>query len=408
MLDLFFHEDTFEKCLKCNACVVNCPVSNETFDFGGPKHLGPELKRLMDNQQVIDDKRIELCTLCGNCDISCPENVHVSTLTAYAKAIHSELSGTKFRDVVLSNAEFVGKLASAFAPITNLAMGMRPVRKVMEATVGIPADRLFPKYRFNHFNRLYNKKTASTKRKVAYYVGCYATYNAPNVATSFVKVMEYNGIEVVKPEQKCCGVPMFANGQLKQGLKNANFNIQRFLEYTRQGYDVVVTCTSCTLALKKEYVSFLQTEDAKELASHVYDADEYLRVLMENGELNTNFAPREEKARYYAPCHMKAQGIGNPAMDILELIPGYEIQDTGAGCCGQCGTFGFKVEKYDVSMNIGNKLAKTVNDVNAEYTVTECGMCKNQLDQLTDQPVKHPMEILAEAYLVGDKVLANK
>jgi glycerol-3-phosphate dehydrogenase subunit C len=393
-----FDEDTFEKCLKCNACVASCPVSNTTLDFGGPKHLGPELKRLMENQQIIDDKRIELCTLCGNCDMSCPENVHVSTLTAYAKAIHADQSGTKFRDLVLSNAEMVGKLASTFAPITNLAMGMNPVRKVMEMVMAIPAERQFPKYRFNNFNRVYKKKTAATERKVAYFVGCYATYNAPEVGMSFVKVMENNGIDVVIPDQKCCGVPMFANGQLKQGMKNANDNINSFLEYTRQGYDVVVTCTSCTLALKKEYVSYLKSEEAIELASHVYDADEYLRILMEQGELNMNFAPMNERAGYYAPCHMKAQGIGNPAMDILELIPGYEIQDVGAGCCGQCGTFGFKKEKYDVSMKIGRPMAEAVKDVDADYTVTECGMCKNQLDQLTDKKVKHPMQILAESY----------
>lgn len=398
MFELKLDESTFDKCLKCNACVVNCPVANTTLDFGGPKHLGPELKRLMDNQQLIDDKRIELCTLCGNCDMSCPENVHVSTLTAYAKAIHTEMSGTKFRDLVLSNAELVGKLASSFAPVTNLAMGMSPVRKVMEKVMDIPAERQFPKYYFNNFNRLYKKKTASTKRKVAYFVGCYATYNAPEVGMSFIKVMEYNGIEVVKPDQKCCGVPIFANGQMKQGIKNANYNINSFLEYTRQGYDVVVTCTSCALALKKEYVSFLKTKEAKELASHVYDADEYLRLLKENEELNMDFAPMKEKAGYYAPCHMKAQGIGNPAMDILEMIPDYEIQDVGAGCCGQCGTFGFKTEKYDVSMKIGRPMAEAVKEVDADYTVTECGMCKNQLDQLTDKVVKHPMQILADSY----------
>jgi glycerol-3-phosphate dehydrogenase subunit C len=398
VLELHLPETTFEKCLKCNACVASCPVSNTTLDFGGPKHLGPELKRLMENQQVIDDKRIEYCTLCGNCDMSCPENVHVSSLTAYAKVIHSDISGTKLRDLVLSNAELVGKLASSFAPVTNLAMGMKPVRKVMEMALGIPAERQFPKYRFTNFNRVYHKKTAGTSRKVAYFVGCYATYNAPLVAESFIQVMEHNGIEVVKPAQKCCGVPMFANGQMKQGLKNAIYNITNLLEYTRQGYDVVLTCTSCTLALKKEYVAYLKTEEAKELASHVYDADEYLRMLKENDELNMNFAPLKETAGYYAPCHMKAQGIGNPAIDILELIPGYEIKDVGAGCCGQCGTFGFKVEKYDVSMKIGRSMAEAVEEAAADYTVTECGMCKNQLDQLTDKEVKHPMQILAESY----------
>jgi glycerol-3-phosphate dehydrogenase subunit C len=391
-------ETTFEKCLKCNACVVSCPVSNVTLDFGGPKHLGPELKRLMNNQQVIDDKRIELCTLCGNCDMSCPENVHVSTLTAYAKAIHSDMSGTKLRDLVLSHAELVGKFASAFAPAANLAIRMKPIRQMMEMAMGIPVERKFPLYRFHNFKRTYKRKTAGTERKVAYFAGCYATYNAPEVAESFIKVMKYNGIEVAIPEQKCCGVPMFANGQMKQGLKNANYNINSLLKYIRQGYDVVLTCTSCTLALKKEYISFVKTKEAEELASKVYDADEYLRMLKEAGKLNMNLAPIHHKAGYYAPCHMKGQGIGNPAMDILELIPGYKIQDLGAGCCGQCGTFGFKVEKYDVSIKMGQLMAEAVNEADADYTVTECGMCKNQLDQLTDKIVKHPMQILADAY----------
>lgn len=411
MLDYSFLDRSFDACLKCNACTVSCPVSSVSLEFGGPKHLGPELKRLTDNQQMIDDKRIELCTLCGNCDISCPENVHVSTLTAYAKAIHADIEGTKLRDQVLSNAELVGIAASAFAPITNVAMTMKPVRKAMELVMGIPAERKFPKYRFNNFKRKYKKTTAQTKRKVAYFVGCYATYNAPEVADSFVEVMKYNGIEVAVPKQKCCGVPMFANGKMEQGLKNANYNIESLLEYTEQGYDIVLTCTSCTFAFKKEYVNYLKSEGAIELAKHVYDADEYLRLLHECGELNTDFAPMNVKAGYYAPCHMKGQGIGNPAMDILGLIPGYEIQDVAAGCCGQCGTFGFKEEKYDISMKIGKTMADAIADANADYTVTECGMCKNQLEQLTPKTVIHPMQILAESYsksLADDSLASSK
>lgn len=398
MLDLNMFEDSFEKCLKCNACVASCPVTGATLDFGGPKHMGPELKRLIDNQQVIDDKRIEYCTLCGNCDLSCPENVHISTLTTYAKAIHTEKHGSTFRDFVLSNAELVGKMASAFAPVTNMAMKMKPMRQVMETVMRIPKERKFPNYKFKNFNRSFDNKVHGSKRKVAYFVGCYAMYNAPEVADSFVKVMNFNGVEVVKPRQKCCGVPMLANGRLKQARKNAAFNIDSLLEYTRKGYDVVTTCTSCGLALKKEYLSIDGSDKARELAAHVYDADEYLRMLKEHGELNTHLAPMKQKAGYHAPCHMRAQGMGTPAMDILELIPGYDIYDLGAGCCGQCGTFGFKKEKYGVSMKLGRTMAESVKNLDADYTVTECGMCKNQLDQLTDKEVRHPMQILAESY----------
>jgi glycerol-3-phosphate dehydrogenase subunit C len=403
MYELTLYETTFEQCLKCHACTVNCPISSSTLDFGGPKHLGPEIRRLITNQELIDDHRIELCTLCGTCDTSCPENVHVSTLTAQAKALHAQQHGTKFRDYILSNAETIGKLASLFAPITNLTMNIRPARKAMQLVLGIEANRQFPVYKFNHFKRRFQKKQATTNRKIAYFVGCYATYNAPEVAEAFVKVMQFNRINVVIPKQKCCGVPMFANGQMKQGIKNASFNINSLLDYTRQGYDIVMTCSSCTLAFKKEYHTYLNTEEVKELAAHVYDADEYLRILHEQGELNVNFGTLNVEAGYFAPCHLKGQGIGNPAIDILELIPGFEIQDLAAGCCGQCGTFGFKEEKYQLSMQLGAEMANTVTELDADYTVTECGMCKNQLDQLTVKPVKHPIEVLLEAYDKANK-----
>ncbi|MFT8317022.1 MAG: anaerobic glycerol-3-phosphate dehydrogenase subunit C [Sporolactobacillus sp.] len=403
MFDMTMLDDSYEKCLKCNACVASCPVSGITLQFGGPKHMGPELKRLMDNQQVIDDSRIEYCTLCGNCDLSCPENVHVSTLTTYLKAIHTEKKGSTFRDFVLSNAELVGKMASVFAPITNLAMKTHPVRKIMEKIMDIPAERQFPDYHFKKFNHLLKKKTAETKHKVAYFVGCYAMYNAPDVAESFVKLMHYNGIDVVRPDQKCCGIPMLANGRMKQAMKNAAFNISSLLSYVRKGYDVVTTCTSCGLALKKEYLAFVGTAEARELSQHVYDAEEYLWILYEKGELNTNLAAMNVLAGYHAPCHMRAQGMGSPSLDMLELIPGYHVQDLGAGCCGQCGTFGFKKEKYGVSMEMGRTMAEAVSKLNPDYTLTECGMCKNQLDQLTDKKVLHPVQILAQSYELYEK-----
>lgn len=191
---------------------------------------------------------------------------------------------------------------------------------------------------------------------------------------------------------------MMANGRMKQAVKNAAYNIKNLLSYVRQGYDVVTTCTSCGMALKKEYLSFVGTDEARELAQHVYDAEEYLRMLHEQGELNLHLAPIRKRAGYHAPCHMRAQGMGSPTLDVLELIPGYRIGSLASGCCGQCGTYGFKQEKYDVSMDMGQRMAEAVRRMDPDYTVTECGMCKNQLDQLTDKKVWHPIQILAQSY----------
>ena len=403
------YDTDFNPCLKCNACTVQCPVSAVTNDFGGPKHLGPELARFTSQQDFILDPAIDLCTLCGTCDVTCPEGVHVAELTASLKAVKAETEGTKFRDFVLSHAEYVGKAASAFAPVTNTVMKIRPARIIMEKVMGMEADRQFPLYRFNHFKKQYKKKTADTERKVAYFAGCYTTYNNPDIGNALVDVFSANGIEVAMPDQKCCGVPMFANGQMKQGKKNANYNVKSLLSYVDEGYDIVMSCTSCSMAVKKEYLHYLDTPEAHRLSESVYDANEYLRQLMDNGEFNANLAPVGESAAYYAPCHMKGQSMGNPAMDVLEQIPDYLISDAGADCCGQCGTFGFKKEKYSYSMKMGGKMSEAITDLGRDQTVTECGMCKNQLDQLTDKETFHPLQILQKSYqTAGELAKANR
>ena len=51
-------------------------------------------------------------------------------------------------------------------------------------------------------------------------------------------------------------------------------------------------------------------------ASNVYDAFEFLELL--GGQLNKNFM-------YHVPCHLKTQGFGTPAADILREIPGTKV-----------------------------------------------------------------------------------
>ena len=66
MLSTAYPKASFDQCIKCNACVVNCPVSNVSLEYGGPKHMGPEHKRLVEKNEYINDSRIDYCTMYGN------------------------------------------------------------------------------------------------------------------------------------------------------------------------------------------------------------------------------------------------------------------------------------------------------------------------------------------------------
>ena len=40
-------------------------------------------------------------------------------------------------------------------------------------------------------------------------------------------------------------------------------------------------------------------------------------------------------------------------MELLRRIPGAEVVELDAGCCGMAGSFGFEAEHYELSMQIG-------------------------------------------------------
>ena len=110
--------------------------------------------------------RIDYCTMCGNCDIACPENVSVFTLNAYSKARHIELNGSNFRDYILQQSEKVGKLASAFAPITNWAMRTKWISENYGRSYEDSCRRKFPEYHFKNFRRIYHKKRPIRNEKL--------------------------------------------------------------------------------------------------------------------------------------------------------------------------------------------------------------------------------------------------
>src|SRR4029077_2415397 len=50
-------------------------------------------------------------------------------------------------------------------------------------------------------------------KRVAYFAGCFARFHDPKgEAEATVKVLEANGIEVVVPEQRCCGIALITMG----------------------------------------------------------------------------------------------------------------------------------------------------------------------------------------------------
>ncbi len=108
--------------------------------------------------------------------------------------------------------------------------------------------------------------------------------------------------------------------------------------------------------LKREAREILSLEDDPDLklvSERTYDICELLLELHDRGELKTDFKPVNEHIFYHAPCQQQGHWIGKPALELFALIPGLEVTEGNARCCGIAGTYGLKVEKYDIAMAVG-------------------------------------------------------
>jgi glycerol-3-phosphate dehydrogenase subunit C len=388
-----------EACTKCTACNTVCPVARETDLFRGPKALGPEAERFRLPQEAPVVAGLDLCSGCKLCEVTCPSQVTIQGYIRRAQNQGARKKGRTLRDWVLGHTRLLGALGSLTAPLANLGNRTPLFRLAMERFVGIHRKRPLPKYQWLTFERWHRRhpRPVMPRRKVAYFYGCWVNYNERRLGEMVVAVLERNGIEVVVPKQQCCGIPAVVNSNTDLARRYGEQNV-RLLSPVAAEMDIVASSTSCGLTLKHDYAHFFDIPGAEPVGAKVYDICEYLWMLQEAGELDLDFQPVPMRLLYHAPCHLKSHGIGYPAMRLLRLIPGVHLEEVDEGCCGISGTFGVKVEKYDLSMKIGSRLFEAVKAAGSDAVLADCETCRMQVEHGAAAKSTHPIEILAKAY----------
>lgn len=411
---------TADLCVKCNICTSACPVVPVTDLFPGPKYVGPQAQRFRDPGLPSPDHSLDYCSGCGVCTLVCPHGVKVMEINTAAKA---ELRRRQFREnpfnlkwwrnTFFGYNETLGLLGGFVAPLANAVMRSRPIRLLLEKTLGIDHRAPFPTFHFNKFRGWFFKSRArgaasvsgtTAKPKVAYFHGCATQHYEMEVGKAIVAVLEHNGFEVILPPQNCCGLPMQSNGNFDGARRYAEANLRKLAPYAAAGIPIVVGGTSCGLELKTDYKEILgiHTPEAQLVAEHTYDICEFLWLQYEAGRLKTDFKPQGGRyLPYHTSCHQKLHRIGRPALDLLALVPGLTVEEMGVDCCGITGTYGYKHEKYDIAHAVGEPLFDKIVATGAPQAVCDNETCRWNIADKTKLDVVHTVEVLADAYGVG-------
>lgn len=405
---------SLDNCIKCNICTTACPVSAVTDRFPGPKYEGPQAERFRIKSHPSPDQSVDFCSSCRVCNMICPNGVKIAELNARARA-QLVRSGKiplnlRLRNNLVGRPELLGKIGQPISSIANYLLNIKPARIFAEYALGIHRSAPLPSFNSQRFTTWFkhHRKPLGANKKVVYFHGCSTQYYEPRVGQAAVEVMELNGFEVIVPAQNCCGLPLLSNGEFKAARRYHQSNVRNLVEYAREGIPIIGTSTSCTLTLKEEAPDLLDMydEDTRLVAENTYDLNEFLLQLYDRGELNLTFKPIPLTLGYHIPCQYRGHRIGKPGIEIMKLIPGLNIIDSQAACCGIAGTYGYKKEKYAIAMDVGKFLFDFVAREVPESPAVVCDSetCRWQITHATGKPAVHPVEILAKSYgLVVDE-----
>jgi glycerol-3-phosphate dehydrogenase subunit C len=275
------------------------------------------------------------------------------------------------------------------------------VRQLIERTVGIHKDRVLPPFARETFERWFARtrgdRASNLARSVVLFETCAVNYNYTNIGAAAVQVLEHNGLHVVRPAERCCGMPALDGGDIETAVATASENVAILLPYVERGVPIVVLQPTCAYTMKKEWPSLLGTDAAKRVAAAALDVGEFLARENAAGRFKREFAKPQGKLGYHIPCHLRAQNIGAPFTALLDLIPDTTVEPIEK-CSAFDGTWGMKREYYELSRKYAKKLSRALEDAEATRLVSDCPLAGlNVTEELGVTPV-HPIEVLRDAY----------
>ena len=408
-------ERVFDICHGCRRCVSLCNSFPTLFDLVDESDtMEVDGVKKADYWKVVDH-----CYLCDLCYLTkCPYvpphewNLDFPHVMLRAKAVRFKKEGAKAAHKLMSSTDMIGTLAGipVVAQTVNAVNRNATARKLLDKTLGVHPDASLPTYHSNKGRKRATKAAVSvqapeavngTTGRVALFATCYGHYNEPHIVEDLVKIFNHNGIEVTLVEkEQCCGMPKLELGDLEAVAAAKDVNVPAMKRMIDQGYDIVGPVPSCVLMFKQELpLMFPEDGDVQAVKARIFDPFEYLMARHAGGKLKTDFPKPLGKVAYHAACHLRVQNMGLKTRDLLNLVPGTELEVIER-CSGHDGTYGVKTEFFETATKICRPVVSRVQKAGADHFSSDCPMAGHMIENgLKDgRAPEHPLTLLRQAY----------
>ncbi|MDC9723333.1 MAG: FAD-linked oxidase C-terminal domain-containing protein [Urechidicola sp.] len=346
-------------------------------------------------KQVFD-----LCLSCKACASECPSNVDIAALKAEFLYQYYKDNKPKFRDKLFAFNSDYNNLGSIFPSLTNFILKQNITKKIL----GLPLKRSMPKMGSITFKKWMQKqqKTKEIQQKKVYlFCDEFTNFNDVEIGMDTYHLLEKLGYEVLLVDHEESGRAMVTEGFLDQFKVITNKNIAIFKDLISEETPLIGIEPTPILCFRDEYLRIADDKEAAiKISKHCWTIEEFIQQESEKGFIKPEqFTSEEKEIKVHGHCHQKSLIGMHPAFTMLNLPTNYKVSILNTGCCGMAGSFGFKEEHYDLSMQIGeDSLFPKVRNLQPETILVASGTsCRHQIIDGTESEAQHPSTILLHA-----------
>ena len=398
--------EAIEACVHCGFCLPVCP----TYQLLGEEMDSPRgriylMKGVLEGTLAADDvaTHLDRCLGCLACLSACPSHVRYDHLvTLFRERLERSRSRRAvdrlLRRGMLAVLPYPGRLRRA----ARLGQGLRGLAGLLPGRLRAALELLPPALPESRPLPAVFPATGRRRARVALLSGCVQQVLAPQINEAALRVLSYNGVEVLVPAgQGCCGALAMHTGEAEQARALARRNLAAFAAAEVDA--IITTAAGCGSAMKEYPLLFHgqpEHQAAEAFAARVRDFSEFLEELqpLEPGPV----APK--RVAYHDACHLAhAQGIRQAPRQLLRRIPNLELVELADGetCCGSAGTY--NLEQPELARQLGLRKAQAVQGTGAQAVVTGNIGCMVQIEASlrragSSVAVLHIAQVLDEAY----------
>jgi len=383
-------------CVHCGFCNATCPTYQQLGDeLDSPRGRIYLIKQMLEGNTVTSKTQLHLdrCLTCRACETTCPSGVKYGRLVDIGREYVDQKVKRSLPSIITRKAlRMVLPYPQRLKPLIKISQLLKPLlpKKLRGKIPLVQTAAALP--------------TTIHRRKMITLAGCAQSVIKPGTNDAALKILDQLGITLTQPPSAgCCGAVSYHLAKHAEGLGFMRRNIDAWWPLIDPASDapheaILLTASGCG-AMVKEYGDALKNDPAYANKAALVSAlakDPCEVVANEDlASLTLNIA--NKKIAFQSPCTLQHAQQLHGRVEAILIQLGFNLTAVPDGhlCCGSAGTY--SILQPEMSQQLLNNKWRALISGKPDVIATANIGCQMHLESKAQVPVKHWLEIIAEA-----------